>query len=274
MPAKRPWPEKAYKNLMFLNGPAARPIRILAEYLEPLERFEREQVVDTIVFFGSARISPPEAARQRYLELKKRRQAAKRPSAKLRRDLTVAEARVGLARYYQEAVELARLLTAWSLGLKEGRRFVVCSGGGPGIMEAANRGAIEAGGKSIGLNISLPFEQHANPYISEELNFEFHYFFMRKYWFVYLAKAMAVFPGGFGTLDELVEVLTLLQTRKVDKQIPIVIYGPDYWREVFDFEAMVKWGTIGAEDLDLFHFVETPEEAFLYLKGELERLYL
>ena len=274
MSAKRSWPEKAYKNLMFLNGPAARPIRILAEYQEPLERFEREEVVDTIVFFGSARISPPETARRRRRELKQKVGAAKRPSAKLKRALEVAEAQVGLSRYYRETVELARLLTAWSLGLKDGRRFVVCSGGGPGIMEAANRGAAEAGGKSIGLNISLPFEQHANPHISEELNFEFHYFFMRKYWFVYLAKAMAVFPGGFGTLDELAEVLTLLQTRKVDKQIPIVLYGPDYWKEVFDLEAMARWGTIAHEDLDLFHFAETPEEAFLYLRGELERLYV
>ena len=274
MSAKCSRSEKAYKNLIFLNGPAARPIRILAEYLEPLERFEREKVVDTIVFFGSARISPPEDARARHHELEQRAEAAKRPSAKLKRALAVAEAQVGLSRYYRETVELARLLTAWSLELKDGRRFVVCSGGGPGIMEAANRGAAEAGGKSIGLNISLPFEQHANPYISEDLNFEFHYFFMRKYWFVYLAKAMAVFPGGFGTIDELVEVLTLLQTRKVDKQIPIVLYGPDYWKEVFDLEAMARWGTIAHEDLDLFHFVETPEEAFRYLRGELERLYV
>ncbi len=274
MPLSLPKAEKAYKDLAFLNSSDARTLRILAEYLEPLRRFRQEQVQDTIVFFGSARILPRRAAVRRHRTLKRKLEATKRPGAKLKREVAAAEAGVEMSRYYEDAAALARLLTAWSLSLKGGRRFVVCSGGGPGIMEAANRGAAEAGGKSIGLNISLPFEQAPNSYISKELNFEFHYFFMRKLWFVYLAKAAVIFPGGFGTCDELVEVLTLLQTRKVEKPIPMVIYGPDYWNEVLNFEAMAKWGVISREDLDLFRFVDTPEEAFEYIKGELERLYL
>ena len=271
---KEPHPDKAYKNLAFLNSPDARTLRILAEYLEPLQRFRQENVQDTVVFFGSARIRPLEETGRHHGALKRKVEATKRPGAKLKRELAAAEAGMEMSRYYQDAQELARLLTDWSLGLKGGRRFVVCSGGGPGVMEAANRGAAGAGGKSIGLNISLPFEQRPNPYISEELNFEFHYFFMRKLWFVYLAKAVAVFPGGFGTFDELMEVLTLLQTRKVEKSVPMVIYGKDYWNEVVNFDAMVKWGVIGHEDLDLFRFVDSPGEAFEYLKGELERFYL
>lgn len=274
MPNKDRCAEKAYKNLSFLNSPDARTLRILSEYLEPYRRFREEKVRDTIVFFGSARILPPSPARRRYRALVQKTRTAKRVSAKMKRDLAEAEAGVDLSRYYVEARELARLLTDWCRGLDDGRRFVVCSGGGPGIMEAANRGAIDAGGPSIGLNISLPFEQYPNPYISEELNFEFHYFFMRKWWFVYLAKAMAVFPGGFGTLDELMEVLTLRQTQKTEKVIPTVIYGTDYWKEVIHFEAMAKWGTISPEDLDLFKFVDTPEEAFVYLRDALTRLYL
>jgi len=274
MGKRRPVPDKAYKNLPFLNSPDARTLRVLAEYLEPQRRFEQERVRDTVVFFGSARILAPAAARRRSRAARQKLSAARRPSPRMRREMQEAEGGLVLSRYYEEARELARLLTVWSMGHEDGRRFVVCSGGGPGIMEAANRGALEAGGKSIGLNISLPFEQNPNPYISDELNFEFHYFFMRKFWFVYLAKAMAVFPGGFGTLDELMEVLTLIQTRKADKTVPIVIYGSDYWREVLDFEAMAKWGTISASDLDLFRFANTPEEAFAYLRDELSRLYL
>ncbi len=247
-----------------------RTIRILAEYLEPLRRFRQEKVRDTVVFFGSARVFPREEAK-RQIEVQKQRQD---PSQAPSRDLDAAQAALEMSRYYDEAAELARLLTEWSLGLKGGRRFVVCSGGGPGIMEAANRGAAAAGGDSIGLNISLPFEQVPNPYISERLNFEFHYFFMRKYWFVYMAKGMAIFPGGVGTCDELMEVLTLLQTQKIPRPIPIVVYGRDYWREVINFDAMVKWGTISPEDLDLFQVVDSPLEAFNYLKEEMERHYL
>ncbi len=273
MPRKLTAHEKAYKDLEFLNSPEARGIRILAEYLEPQQRFQKEGVKDTIVFFGSARIRPPKQAQQGLKALRLEVKSAKRVSGKLKRELASAEARVGLSRYYEEARELARLLTVWAKKVHNGHRYVVSSGGGPGIMEAANRGAFDAGGKSVGLNISLPFEQYPNRYITETLNFEFHYFFMRKFWFVYLAKAVVIFPGGFGTLDELMEVLTLLQTQKVEKKIPIVIYGSEYWNEVINFEAMAARGVISYEDLDLLRFVDTPEEAFVYLKTELERLY-
>ena len=274
MPNKKDWPPKAYKNLDFLNSAKARTLRILAEYLEPQDRFEKMGVKDTVVFFGSARILPQNKAKTRLRDTKKKVNAAKRKTARLKQELALAESGMLMSRYYEDAVELARLMTTWSMGLPGGRRFVVSSGGGPGIMEAANRGADKAGGPSIGLNISLPFEQHHNPYITDELNFEFHYFFMRKLWFVYLAKAVVVFPGGFGTLDELMEVLTLLQTRKVEKKIPMVIYGSEFWREVINFDALTKWGVISAADLDLFQFADSPDEAFQYLKGALTELYL
>ena len=264
--------EKAYKSLPFLGSSDARTLRILAEYLEPRGRFRTEQVRDTIVFFGSARIMSAEDAQSRLEEARAAAGSGGADEAS-RREVSAAEAGVRMSRYYEDARKLAYLLTEWAGGLDGGHQYVVCSGGGPGIMEAANRGAMEAGGKSIGLNISLPFEQYPNPYMSQGLNFEFHYFFMRKLWFVYLAKGMAVFPGGFGTLDELMEVLTLLQTGKVEKHIPMVIYGREYWQDVMDFDALVKWGTISREDLELFRFVDTPEEAFDYLKTGLERHY-
>ena len=188
--------------------------------------------------------------------------------------LQIAEAKLAMSRYYDEAMELARLLTEWAQSRDDGHRLVMCSGGGPGIMEAANRGAAQAGGKSIGLNISLPHEQEPNHYISEGLGFEFHYFFMRKFWFVHLAKALVVFPGGFGTLDELIEVLTLMQTEKLPKKVPVVIYGTEYWNEIVDFDALVKRGTIDAEDLKLIHFSNDPQEAFSYLSNTLSELYL
>jgi len=258
---------KAYKNPEFLNSPQARTIRILAEYLEPESRFEKFNIQDTVVFFGSARIQPPQQARQRLDELRAQGASAA--------ELRTAEAALNMAGYYQDAVNLARMLTAWSKELYvcnqcHGRRFIVCSGGGPGIMEAANRGASEAGGYSIGLNISLPYEQAPNPYISRELSFEFHYFFVRKFWFAYLAKALIVFPGGFGTLDELLEILTLVQTGKMTKDVPIVLYGGSFWKQIINFQALIDWGVISPDDLGLFTFCDTPQEAFEYLQKRLE----
>ena len=268
-------PVKAYKNMEFLNSPDARLVRILAEFLEPAARFRKHRIHDTIVFFGSARFKEPEAARARLREVQ-RSLAGKRRTRRDERMLKAARTAVKMSRYYEDARKLARLLTQWSLSLGRGkRRFIVCSGGGPGIMEAANRGATEhSRGYSIGLNISLPFEQVPNPYITPGLNFEFHYFFIRKYWFMYMAKALVVFPGGFGTLDELFEVLTLVQTRKVTKKIPVLVYGKSYWKRVLDLEYLLECGTIEEEDLDLVHFSDDPEEAFKYLKERLSALYL
>jgi uncharacterized protein (TIGR00730 family) len=227
----------AYENAAFLGSDEARPLRILAEYMEPLKRFRQAGIHDTIVFFGSARLT--------------------------------AEGPMG--RYYREAQTLARLITQWSKSLQShAHRYVICSGGGGGIMEAANRGASDAGGNTIGLNISLPHEQHANPYITRELAFEFHYFFMRKLWFAHLARGLVAFPGGFGTLDELTEVLTLVQTQKLDRRIPVILYGTDYWNEILNFKALLRHGMISAEDLDLFELVDSPEAALSALQTRLE----
>jgi hypothetical protein len=255
---------KAYKNQEFIGSPDARPLRILAEYLEPQTRFDEFKVRDTIVFFGSARILPREVA-QAQLDKAKAEGG----------DVRKAERKLWMSRYYEETRELAARLTAWSKGLEgTDRRFVVCSGGGPGIMEAANRGASEAKGENIGLNISLPFEQVDNPYITRRLAFEFHYFFMRKFWFSYLAKAMVVMPGGFGTLDEFMEVVTLVQTLKIKKRLPIVLYGTEYWDKVLHMEPMVDFGTISPEDLNLFHRTDSVEDAYQYLVAELETHHL
>ncbi len=268
-------PLKAYESLDFLHSRDARVLRILAEYLEPLHRFRRHKVKDTIVFFGSARTPEPDDARQALREARAALKGARRPSAALRKSVTSAERQLKMSRYYRDARELARRVTAWSKSLKgTSHRFLVCSGGGPGIMEAANRGAAEAKGQTVGLGISLPMEPAHNPYISRELAFEFHYFFMRKFWFFYPAKAMVVFPGGFGTLDECMEILTLIQTRKSSKKIPFLLYGKSYWSEVLNFDAMVRWGTISPQDLELFRFVDTPEEAFRYLRQQLTESHL
>ena len=256
---KRTVVERAYRDELFLRTPEARPLRILAEYLEPLRRFNRYRVEDTIVFFGSARIMSRE-----------RNEAALEAATLAGEDLAPFQARLELSRYYETTRELARRLTEWSKGLGEGeRRFVVCSGGGPGIMEAANRGASEARGLNIGLNIALPFEQEENPYITRELLFNFHYFFMRKFWFAYLAKAMVIMPGGFGTFDELFEILTLIQTRKIRKRLPIVLFGKAFWSEVVNFEALVRHGTISPEDLNLFFLTDSVDEAFQHITQQL-----
>jgi hypothetical protein len=227
----------AYQDAEFLTSDDARPLRILSEYLDPLWHLRRQRVHDTIVFFGSARLSADGA----------------------------------LGRFYADARELARLVTAWSADLPSHvRRFVVCSGGGGGIMEAANRGAQDAGGRSIGLNISLPHEQQPNPYITPELLFKFRYFFMRKLWFAHLARAMVVFPGGFGTLDELMEILTLAQTLKLGRKIPVILYGPAYWNEIINFQALVRHGMISPDDLQLFEFADDPAGALTLLKTAIE----
>jgi hypothetical protein len=278
----------AYENPGFLNGPDGRLIRIVAEYVEPLARMRREHIQDTVVFFGSARFRGREEAHH-ALELLDNtgsrhpapceEQPASVPdiaagkATDLQRKRAVAA--VAMARYYEDARRLAQMLTRWAAKIPSRRhRFVVTSGGGPGIMEAANRGAWEAGGKTIGLNIQLPFEQSPNPYITPSLNFEFHYFFMRKLWFAYLAKALVVFPGGFGTLDEMFEILTLAQTRKLAKKMTVVIYGPDYWKKVFNIDALVDTGAISPKDIDLFQYADTPEDAFELLRNGLTENYL
>jgi len=266
---------KAYENLAFMKSRDARLVRVMCEYLEPLSRFQRLGVRETVVLFGSARARPPEAVRPSLDEaLAERRKLKDRVPPELDQKIRQLEMQMRLARYYEDAAEISRLITQWARSLDAGHRFVVMSGGGPGIMEAANRGATErAGGLSAGLAISLPTEEQPNPYITPELLFEFHYFFMRKLWFVYLACALVVFPGGFGTMDELFEVLTLVQTRKVDRPLPIVLYGRKFWNDFVDFDALVRWGTISPQDVDLFHVCDNPREAFNWLKGQLMRYY-
>jgi hypothetical protein len=263
---------KAYKNEEFMAGPDARALRILSEFLEPKSRFRKEKIRDTIVVFGSARIQPSSVTKKILSRLRKAA-GRKKLSGEMERKLQQAIVDVKVSRFYDDAVELAYRLTRWSSSQKDGKHFVICSGGGPGIMEAANRGAMKAGGPSIGLNISLPFEQDSNPYITPELSFEFHYFFMRKFWFMYLAKALVMFPGGFGTLDELMEVMTLVQTKKVTKPLPIVLYGSSYWKKVLNFDAMIRFKVISKEDMSLFRFADTVDEAFEYLKKELTRIH-
>jgi hypothetical protein len=264
----------AYKNEKFLNSPDGRVLRILSEYLEPLARFRREQIQDTVVFFGSARFHSRSEA-QNALELLEKPASRQIASPEWQLNSQRAHVAVEMARYYEEARRLAFLLTQWSLTIPSKRsRFVVTTGGGPGIMEAANRGAVEAGGKTIGLNIHLPYEQMPNRFISPDLNFEFHYFFMRKLWFAYLAKALIVFPGGFGTFDELFEIMTLAQTEKLAKRIVVVVYGREYWTKVVNFEAMAEMGVIAPQDLHLFKIVDSPEEGFEYLKESLTKYHL
>jgi uncharacterized protein (TIGR00730 family) len=278
----------AYENPEFLNSPDGRMLRIMAEYQEPMARFRRERIQDTVVFFGSARFRALDVANHELELLANTGSAQPAPEheqpARAKEiesgeastlKLKLAEAAVEMAHYYEDARKLAGMVASWSKTLPGRRhRFVVTSGGGPGIMEAANRGAFEVGAKTIGLNIQLPFEQHPNPYITPGLSFDFHYFFMRKYWFAYLAKALVVFPGGFGTLDEMFELLTLAQTKKLAKNMTVVIYGSSYWKNVINLELLAEKGAIAVGDLDLFQFADTPEEAFRLLKNGLTENHL
>jgi len=267
----RKLPVKAYQNQEFLKSPAARTIRILSEFYEPKDRFERNNILDTIVFFGSARLLSEKDAKRNLNKVKKEFKEKKNFKQKLKE----AEKLLQNSRYYEEAVELSRRLTEWSKKISNGgSRFIICSGGGPGIMEAANKGAKLAGGKSIGLNISIPYEQFVNKYVDPELSFEFHYFFMRKFWFAYLAKALVVFPGGFGTLDELMEILTLTQTGKIKKEMIIVVYDENYWSKIIDFNSLLEAGMIARKDLKLFSFANSVEDAFKLITEHFNKYYL
>lgn len=265
---------KAYSNPTFIQSSDARPIRILAEYLEPLQRLRRYSIKDTVVFFGSARILAREKAEKLLAEVLAKAEEHSGTNGNWKRRIAEAERILEFSHYYEQARQLAYRLTRWSKGLKVDNRFIVCSGGGPGIMEAANRGASDAGGPSIGFNISLPYEQYANPYISQKLLFEFHYFFMRKLWFVYLAKGIVVFPGGFGTMDEMFELLTLVQTGKIRKPICILVYGKKYWDDIINFDKMIEYGVIDQQDLKLFHFVDNVDDAFNILTQHLEKHFI
>ncbi len=270
--AKSQTPKKAYYNDEFLSSTDGRTIRLLAEYLEPQARFKKHKVMDTIVFFGSARLKPHKEALADFNKIKNMNPKSNPNFAK---DLRKAQNHLEMSKYYEDAVELSRRLTEWSMNLEtSANRFIICTGGGPGIMEAANRGAKKAGGYSIGLNISIPFEQYVNKYVTKELSFEFHYFFMRKFWFAYLSKAFIVFPGGFGTFDELFEILTLVQTEKIRKKLAVVIYDEKYWKSVVNFEALIEYGVINAEDLKLFHFCNDIDTAFNIVKDHLVKNFL
>jgi len=263
----------AYLDTEFLESEDGRPLRILSEYLEPLRRFKAQKIQDTVVFFGSARVDSRERAERALKTLRAR--GVREADAHYQTELAKSRKHLEWAKYYEDAREIARRLTNWSLSLRsENHRFVVTSGGGPGIMEAANRGAAEAGGKTVGLNIRLPFEQGANDYITEGLHFEFHYFFMRKFWFAYLAKALVIFPGGFGTCDELFEILTLAQTDKLSKKIAVILYGREDWENVINLDPMAEWGAIAEQDKELLHWADTPDEGFAQLKAHLEQHHL
>ena len=268
-----PMSDLAYQDRVFMESTAARPLRILAEYIDPINRLRRAGVGDTIVMFGSARIRPRDRA---LADLKKVQAAARgRRTPEWSTKIGAAKSIVGMSRYYEEARELSRRITAWAMTLgAQPRRFVICSGGGPGIMEAANRGAAEAGGSSIGLSIQLPHEQRPNPYISPDLNFCFHYFFMRKLWFAQMAKALIVFPGGFGTMDELWEMLTLMQTGKLSSRHLILIYGRKYWNRVVNWRHMVRTGTVSEKEFKMLQFTDTVDDAFDHVRGEMEKYHL
>ncbi len=272
---KNVWLSKAYKNAEFLNSPAARPIRILTEMLEPADRLRRHHIHNTVVFFGSARIQSPEAAQKNLKRYEALLQKQKKTSSKLIHQYELARRAAEMSSYYQAATELSEALTLWfKKPENQAHRFLVASGGGPGIMEAASLGALKAKGESIGLNISLPHEQAPNPHQTKEISFEFHYFFIRKFWFLYLAKGLVFFPGGFGTLDELFELLTLIQTKKTKKFMPVVLFGSKYWKELINFDLLIRNGMIDEKDVQLFHMYDSVKDAFHYLKEELTKHYL
>ena len=264
-------PVKAYQDDNFLNSSDGRTIRIITEYLQPKSKFKKYKVMDTIVFFGSARLKSKREAMKEYNFLKKSNPKQVENFAKKLRE---AQLLLDMSRYYEDAVELSRRLTEWSMNLEtNANRFIVCTGGGPGIMEAANKGAKKAGGYSIGLNISIPFEQFVNNYVTPDLSFEFHYFFMRKFWFAYLSKALIVFPGGFGTMDELFEILTLVQTAKVRKKLAVIMYDKKYWSRVINFDALVEMGMISKSDLNLFSLTDSIDDAFDIIVKHLKKYY-
>ncbi|HSL88345.1 MAG TPA: TIGR00730 family Rossman fold protein [Ignavibacteriaceae bacterium] len=270
--AKNPKNDKAYENLDFINSTDGRTIRLLAEYLEPRARFKKHKIMDTIVFFGSARLM---SRRDAQAALQKLQTANPKSIPNFGKALRQAQRGLEMSRYYEDAVELSRRLTEWSMNLEtSANRFIVCTGGGPGIMEAANRGAKKAGGYSIGLNISIPFEQFVNKYVTKDLSFEFHYFFMRKFWFAYLSKALVVFPGGFGTMDELFEILTLVQTDKIRKKLALIIYDEKYWKSIINFDNLIFEGVISESDMKLFHFSNNLDDAFKIITTHLEKHFL
>lgn len=263
---------KAYENVDFLNSADARILRMLAEFLQPQSRFRKLKIIDTVVFFGSARLMSKRDASKVYNKFKT---INPKETSRLAEELRAAQQLVNMSKYYEDTVELSRRLTEWSMNLKTGtNRFIVCTGGGPGIMEAANKGAKLAGGYSVGLNISIPFEQFVNKYVSPDLSFEFHYFFMRKFWFAYLAKALIVFPGGFGTMDEFFELLTLIQTGKIKKKLLLIVYDKKYWSSIINFEGLVERGVISKADLNLFSFCNTLDEAFNLITSHFKKNYL
>jgi len=269
--AKNHKPKKAYENPDFLNSSDGRSIRILTEYLHPKSKFKKHKIVDTIVFFGSARLKSKHDAIKIYTDFKSKDPKSTPDFAKKLRE---AQLSVEMSKYYEDAVELSRRITEWSLNLEtSANRFIVCTGGGPGIMEAANRGAKKAGGYSIGLNISIPFEQYVNKYVTPDLSFEFHYFFMRKFWFAYLSKALIIFPGGFGTIDELFEVLTLIQTDKIRKKLAVVIYDEKFWKSVINFEKFVEYGVVNQDDLNLFTMCNSIDQAYDVIIKHLKKHY-
>ena len=264
-------PTKAYQDSDFLNSSDGRSIRLLTEYLQPKSKFKKHKVMDTIVFFGSARLKARRDALREYNSIKS---SNPKQTENFALKLREAQLYLDMSKYYEDAVELSRRLTQWSVNLEtSANRFIICTGGGPGIMEAANKGAKKAGGYSIGLNISIPFEQFVNKYVTPDLSFEFHYFFMRKFWFAYLSKALVIFPGGFGTMDELFEILTLVQTQKIKKKLAVVIYDSKYWSKILNFDALVEMGMISKSDLGLFTMCNSIDEAYDTIIRHLKKYY-